>query len=227
MGYPTHWTLAHRFQDVEEGGFDVGPVTVPHSCERRRHDCYPADTMEKAPRLYRLGKPALQIACMLGLPFGALMRQWTHRAARENFRRAHDFSADSPGSRYQALRSSARSPSNRQEHPPSPTPTEGLLPDDCPEATVRPAGTARSMSHKGPDRTTRGPRAASVPTNRHFSTARSEPESHAGSFAAGLRSAWMVRQREAGGLPRMGARRTRQSRGTDGDTGLGCAPMVA
>lgn len=97
MGYPAHWTLAHRFQDVEEGGFDVGPVTVPHSCERRRHDCYPADTMEKAPRLYRLGKPALQIACMLGLPFGALMRQWTHRAARENFRRAHDFSAASPG----------------------------------------------------------------------------------------------------------------------------------
>lgn len=81
-GCPSRGTLRGWVRDWEEGRIECARPAVPGSCEHRKHKEFPEATRREALRLLAAGKPAREVAAMLGLPGGATASRWAKEERR-------------------------------------------------------------------------------------------------------------------------------------------------
>lgn len=81
-GCPSRGTLRGWVRDWEEGRIECARPAVPGSCEHRKHKGFPEATRREALRLLAAGKPAREVAAMLGLPGGATASRWAKEERR-------------------------------------------------------------------------------------------------------------------------------------------------
>ena len=81
-GGPTRETLRRWERAWERGEIACGRPRVPGACAHAKHSRYPEATRREALRLLSLGKPAGEVARMLGLPGAGALGAWRRAEAR-------------------------------------------------------------------------------------------------------------------------------------------------
>ena len=81
-GRPSRESLAAWERDALEGRLPAAMPPAPGACAHEKHARYPEETVAEALRLRSLGKPAGEVARMLGLPSAGTVRGWVRRARK-------------------------------------------------------------------------------------------------------------------------------------------------